>query len=92
MQIHGPVKVHGPQIVNAPHQNSVSRPQAVNGGLQQVDQLDISDEARAASEALEAAPMRHERVAEIRTQIANGTYETSEKLEAAFDRLLDELG
>ena len=36
--------------------------------------------------------MRHERVAEIRTQIANGTYETSEKLEAAFDRLLDELG
>ncbi|MBI82714.1 MAG: flagellar biosynthesis protein FlgM [Planctomycetaceae bacterium] len=92
MQIHGPVKVHGPQVVNAPHQNSVSRPQAVNGGLQQVDQLDISDEARAASEALETAPMRHERVAEIRTQIANGTYETSEKLEAAFDRLLDELG
>ena len=92
MQIHGPVKVHGPQPVNAPHQNSVSRPQAVSDGLQQVDQLDISAEARAASEALEAAPVRHERVAEIRTQIANGTYETSEKLEAAFDRLIDELG
>jgi negative regulator of flagellin synthesis FlgM len=36
--------------------------------------------------------IRHERVAEIRQQIAAGTYETPEKLEVALDRLLDELG
>jgi negative regulator of flagellin synthesis FlgM len=35
--------------------------------------------------------IRHERVEEIRQQIAAGIYETPEKLELALDRLLDEL-
>ena len=36
--------------------------------------------------------IRHEKVAEIRQQIAAGTYETPEKMDLALDRLLDELG
>ncbi len=36
--------------------------------------------------------IRHERVAEIRGQIAAGTYETPEKLEKAFENLMGELG
>jgi negative regulator of flagellin synthesis FlgM len=35
--------------------------------------------------------IRYERVAEIRSQIAAGVYETPEKMEIAMDRLLDEL-
>jgi len=35
--------------------------------------------------------IRHEKVEEIRRQIAADTYETSEKLELAFDRMLEEL-
>ena len=35
--------------------------------------------------------IRHERVEEIRRQIATGSYETPEKLELALDRLFDEL-
>ena len=35
--------------------------------------------------------IRHEKVQEIRRQIAAGTYETPEKLDSALDRLLDEL-
>jgi negative regulator of flagellin synthesis FlgM len=35
--------------------------------------------------------IRHERVEEIRRQIAEGVYETPEKLEIALDRFLDEL-
>jgi negative regulator of flagellin synthesis FlgM len=35
--------------------------------------------------------IRHERVDEIRRQIAAGSYETPEKLELALDRMLDEL-
>jgi len=35
--------------------------------------------------------IRQERVEEIRQQIAQGVYETPEKLEIALDRLMDEL-
>lgn len=34
---------------------------------------------------------RHEKVEEIRRQIADGTYETPDKIQVALDRLLDEL-
>lgn len=39
----------------------------------------------------EEAPIREDLVAEIRRQIAEGTYETPEKLEIALARLLDRL-
>ena len=35
--------------------------------------------------------IRADKVADIRAQIANGTYETSEKMSIALDRMLDEL-
>ncbi len=35
--------------------------------------------------------IRHEKVEEIRRQIASGSYETPEKLELALDRMMDEL-
>ena len=35
--------------------------------------------------------IRHERVEAVRRQIAEGVYETPEKLEIALDRLLDEM-
>ena len=35
--------------------------------------------------------IRHEKVEEIRRQIAAGSYETPEKLELALDRMLDEM-
>jgi negative regulator of flagellin synthesis FlgM len=34
--------------------------------------------------------IRHERVEEIRRQIAEGTYDTPERLELALDRMFDE--
>ena len=59
------------------------------------DQLDLSAEAQAlssaqASGATEAsAGIRQDRVDSIRQAIANGTYESPEKLSGALDRLLD---
>lgn len=38
------------------------------------------------------AGIRMDRVNEIRAAIAQGTYETPEKLEIAFDRLLESIG
>ena len=56
------------------------------------DQLDISEAAQAISQAGDAAPIRLDRVADIRAQIADGTYDTADKLDLAVDRLLNELG
>jgi len=92
MQIQGSTHLHGPQPVNSPHQ-SASRLTAddtiSSPAVQSVDQLDISEAAQAASEARESAPIRFDRVAEIRAQIADGTYDTADKL---IDRLMDDLG
>lgn len=35
--------------------------------------------------------VRADRVSQLRAQIANGTYETADKLDLAMNRLLDEL-
>jgi len=59
------------------------------------DQLDLSAEAQALSDvqssaAPEAATgIRQDRVDAIRQAIADGSYETSDKLSGALDRLLD---
>lgn len=55
-----------------------------------VDQVDISVEAQSISQA-NTSDFRADRVAEIRTQIASGEYETAEKIDAAVTRLLDEI-
>ena len=43
------------------------------------------------SRARESSEVRQDRVNEIRQQIAEGTYDSEEKLSLALDRLLDEL-
>jgi negative regulator of flagellin synthesis FlgM len=90
MQIHGTNRIHGPQGVNAPH--FTSRP---NGPQQtpstgSADRVDISPAAEAAM-AAESSPIRHALVNSIRRQIADGTYDTPDKMEMALNRLLDEM-
>lgn len=59
------------------------------------DQLDLSPEAQALSDVQatsapqSSAGIRQDRVDAIRQAIANGTYESPEKLSGALDRLLD---
>jgi len=56
------------------------------------DELEISDVARLTELAREVPEIRQDRVASIRAQIAEGTYETDAKLDVAIERLLDEIG
>jgi hypothetical protein len=53
--------------------------------------VDISPAADAAVEASEAGDVRADLVARVRSELAAGTYETAAKLDAAVDRLLNEL-
>ncbi len=94
MQINGPAHLHGAQAINPPHHSPrAGRSSEMHtSSLAQVDQLDISHEADFLSRIHELPEIRHDRVTEIRAQIAAGVYETDEKLDGALERLLDEIG
>ncbi len=61
-----------------------------------VDQLDLSPEALAISNQSEQSAVgetfRADKVASLREAIASGNYDTDEKLNAAFEIMLDRLG
>jgi negative regulator of flagellin synthesis FlgM len=84
--------VHGPQSIGSPHnvRNTQAAAPAENASIQ--DSVEISDAARLVEQARDIPDIRQDRVNEIRQQIASGTYETEAKLNAAVDRLLDEIG
>ena len=91
MQIHGPSQVHGPQDVKGPHAGrSNAKPSPASAAPS--DRVDISPAAEAAIEAAEQGGIRGDLVARVRGEIAAGTYETPEKIDAALNRLLDEIG
>jgi negative regulator of flagellin synthesis FlgM len=92
MHIHGTTHIHGPHGINAPH--APFRGQSVHESTpaRSADRVDISPAAEAAIQAAESSEIRLELVNSIRAQIANGIYETPDKLNAAVDRLLDEIG
>ncbi|MHC4177518.1 MAG: flagellar biosynthesis anti-sigma factor FlgM [Planctomycetota bacterium] len=92
MHIYGPAHLHGPQPIGPPHGSRVSRPDAQTDSKPISDELEISDAARLAEQAGEVPEVRQDRVDAIRAKIAEGTYETQEKLEIAVERLLDEIG
>jgi negative regulator of flagellin synthesis FlgM len=92
MQIYGPSHVHGPHQLQGPHWNRPAAPATEASPPSTVDQVDISPAAEAAAQASEAGGIRADLVARVRSEIAAGTYETPDKIAAAVDRLLNELG
>ena len=92
MQIHGTSQIHGVHGLKGPyanHGNSPARPTARANGT--TDQLDISAAAEAAMQQAETGGFRAELVNRVRNEIAAGTYETPEKIDAALERLLDDV-
>jgi negative regulator of flagellin synthesis FlgM len=76
MHIYGPASLHGPQPIGPPHHLRSTSPPARPASPAQTDSVEISEAAQRASES----------------QIAEGTYETDQKLSIALDRLLDQIG
>lgn len=91
MQVHGTAYLHGAQPINAPHRVATAQPTAELSYSAPTDQLDISPEASLISRLQDLPEIRADRVADIKAQIASGVYETEAKLDAALERLLDEL-
>ncbi|TWU50791.1 hypothetical protein Poly51_40840 [Rubripirellula tenax] len=104
MQIYGPFRVSTtPQTSGATRPQG---PQAPAPGARPtatpVDSLDLSSTSSTsaaggvnrlggASQVAGNGEIRIDRVADIRRQIADGSYDTPEKMDAALDRLLDQL-
>jgi negative regulator of flagellin synthesis FlgM len=92
MYIHGASYVHGAQSISAPHRSYNSQPTPAPSSARGADEVSISSEADMVSRARELPEMRMDKVARIKAQIANGSYDTDAKLDVALSRLLDEIG
>lgn len=92
MHIYGPAHLHGPQQVGQPHSSRPSQPASRPDSSPITDELDISDAARLAEQSQQVPEIRQNRVNAIRAKIAEGTYETQDKLDITVARLLDEIG
>lgn len=93
MNIQGPSGIHGIQSVKGPHSShrtagAKSSPSTSHAS----DKVEISSAGEAASLAAESGDIRADLVARVRGEIANGSYDTPDKMEAALDGLLNELG
>ena len=90
MEIYGPGGTQGPQPIYPRLATwSVEAGQSVQAGIPR-DQVEISPLGQMLDGISRLPEIRHERVEEVRRQIAAGVYETPEKLELALDRLMDE--
>lgn len=65
---------------------SVSRP------VSPQDEVQISSAGKMLDQISQNSEMRQERLARIKEAIANGTYDTDAKLEAALERMLGQIG
>ncbi|MBL9123103.1 MAG: flagellar biosynthesis anti-sigma factor FlgM [Planctomycetaceae bacterium] len=91
MQIHGPSQVHGAQAIHAPHSARPAEAPQAPGLAAPRDQLDISAAGQMLDAIRDLPEIRHERVAQLRAAIADGSYESADKLDGALERLLDEI-
>lgn len=90
MYINNVTQLHAAQGINAPHR-AAAPASAPSYSVHASDQLDISPEAELISQVHNLPEIRADRVAELKAAIASGTYETDDKIDAALDRLLDEI-
>jgi negative regulator of flagellin synthesis FlgM len=92
MNVSGTYRIHGPHALQGPHSSRPTAPPTAATEARGADRVDISAAADAAASAGEVGGIRSDLVARVRSEIAAGTYETPAKLDAALDRLLDEMG
>ncbi len=94
MNIWGVFSTHGSQGLNAV--KGVEAMQSAQAAAKQQGVGEVHDAVTLSVDAVRAADstsdIRFDRVNAIRAAIADGSYETPEKLDLALERLLDRLG
>ena len=88
MQIRPTSNIQTSSAINLQTQNTSAGAQS--SGTVPVDQLEISQEAQMIGQT--SADVRADRIAEIKSQIVSGQYETSAKMDVAMSRLFEAIG
>ena len=96
MQISGNFSVSGVDAARTAGRSNAPTPTATASTspiATPIDQLDLSPEALSSSGSQASGEVfRSDKVASLREAIAQGNYDTDEKLSEALDKLLDQLG
>jgi negative regulator of flagellin synthesis FlgM len=92
MQVYGPTQLHGAQAISAPHSTRATTAAGSTGSSAVSDQLDISSAGQFLDKISQMPDIRQDRVSQLRAAIAQGNYETDDKLSGAISGLLDEIG
>lgn len=94
MDVTGTSSISGSVPINKPiGQNNTNNKEAPTSKpiSSPKDELEISSAGRMLDEMTNDSEMRAERLAQIKAAIDDGTYETDEKLDAALNRLLNQI-
>lgn len=93
MDVTGPGGVQGASPLRPVERTDAKPATARPAALQPLrDELDISSTGRVMESMTQSSEMRAARLAQIKADIEAGTYETPDKLEAALDRMFQEIG
>ncbi len=92
MDVNGPGSVHGTSPIHSiPSAHEVERPADPSQAVPQ-DEIEISPAGKMLEELSRSPQIRAERLAELKAAIEAGSYDTPEKLEAALERMIAEIG
>lgn len=91
MEVRGIGPMSGPQPAQKLNPAMGGKPIAEARPVSPKDVLDISPEAAVSGEIDLDAEFRAQRLAQIQQQIADGSYDTDEKLGLAVDRMLQQI-
>ncbi len=92
MEVSGPGSVGGGSPIRPTELRPTQDVTATAPGLTMPqDEVHISDAARMLERLSHDPSIRADRLAQIQAEIASGTYETTDKLEMAVERLLREI-
>jgi negative regulator of flagellin synthesis FlgM len=91
MEVNSIGPISGSQPVRKAAQPETPPPVAEARPTSPTDELELTSVNPAASEVDLKSEFQSQRIAQIQQQIADGTYETPEKLDIAVDRMLESL-
>lgn len=91
MEVNSIGPISSSQPVRPVAQSATPAPAAEARPASPTDELELTSVNPAASEVDLQSEFQTQRIAQIQQQIADGTYETPEKLDIAVDRMLESL-
>ncbi len=92
MDVNGPGSVHGTSPIHSiPTAHEVERPADSSQAVPQ-DEIEISPAGKMLEELSQSPQIQAERLAQLKAAIEAGSYDTPEKLEAALERMIAEIG